>query len=69
MIQEKQIQKRIAEAIKQSGFKQTELAQRLNISQSTIAHYIKGDICPSLEMFANLCQILELDTNYILCQE
>ena len=64
-----QIRERIAEAIQQSGMTQTAIAKALNISQSTIAHYIKGDILPALDTFANLCKLLDVDTNYILCQE
>ncbi|MDE6618749.1 MAG: helix-turn-helix domain-containing protein [Clostridiales bacterium] len=69
VIKSEQIGKRIAEAIRQSGLTQTAIAKELNISQSTIAHYIKGDILPALDTFANLCKLLDIDTNYILCQE
>ena len=64
-----EIKKRIAEAIKQSGMSQTAIARELNISQSTIAHYVRGDILPALDTFAHLCKVLDVDTNYILCQE
>lgn len=69
MISSEQIRERIAEAIQQSGMTQTAIAKSLNISQSTIAHYIKGDIMPAIDTFANLCKLLDVDTNYILCQE
>lgn len=69
MITPEQIRERIAEAIQQSGMTQTAIAKSLNISQSTIAHYLKGDILPALDTFANLCKLLDVDTNYILCQE
>ncbi len=69
MIKSEQIGERIAEAIRQSGLTQTAIAKELNISQSTIAHYIKGDILPALDTFANLCKLLDVDTNYILCQQ
>ena len=62
-----QIQKKIAEAIKQSGITQTTLAQKLGIKQPTISHYIKGDKMPALDTFANLCAILDIDANEILC--
>ncbi len=61
------IRKELSEAIKNCGISQSELARMLNLTQSTIAHYIKGDILPSLETFANLCALLELDANEILC--
>ena len=67
MITLNQIQSKLAEAIKHSGISQTELASRLNISQSNISHYVKGDKMPALDTFANLCAILDLDANDILC--
>ncbi|MCI8499321.1 MAG: helix-turn-helix transcriptional regulator [Clostridia bacterium] len=69
MINLKQIQQRFIETIQQSDIKQTELAEKLNLTQSTIAHYIKGDILPALDTLANLCKILDVDANYILCLE
>ncbi|MDE6585231.1 MAG: helix-turn-helix domain-containing protein [Clostridia bacterium] len=69
MITLQQIQSRLAEAIKQSGKTQTEISQLLNVRQSNISHYIKGDKMPALDTLANLCKVLDLDANYILCQE
>lgn len=69
MITIQQIQQRIAEAIRQSGLTQTAIANALQITQSSIAHYVKGDIMPALDTLANLCKLLDVDTNYILCQE
>lgn len=68
MITLEQIRERLVETIKNCGMTQTALANALNVSQSTIAHYLKGDIMPALDTFANLCKILDVDTNYILCQ-
>ena len=67
MIKLEQIQTKLAEAIKKSGLTQTELARRLNVRQSNISHYIKGDKMPALDTFANLCAILDLETDDILC--
>lgn len=61
------IKAKVAEAIKQSGLSQSELARRLNIRQSNISHYVKGDKMPALDTLANLCVILDLDANEILC--
>ena len=69
MITLTQIQKRLAEAIRQSGKTQTAIAKKLQIHQATISHYIKGDKMPALDTLANLCKVLDLDANYILCQE
>ena len=67
MITIQQIQQNIAEAIKQSGLTQTELAKRLGVSQQTISHYVKGDKLPALDTFANLCVALDVDPTEILC--
>lgn len=67
MIKSIQIQAKIAEAIRLSGLTQTELAKRLNLTQSAIAHYARGDIMPALDTFANLCAVLDLDPAEILC--
>ena len=47
------IQKRLAETIR----------------QSQISCYVHGKKMPALDTLANLCKILDVDTNYILCQD
>lgn len=69
MITLEQIQQRLAEVIRQSGLTQTELARRLKVTQSSIAHYKKGDKMPALDTLANLCKILDVSPSYILCFE
>ena len=69
MITLEQIRERLIESIRQSGMTQTEIAKKLNVSQSNIAHYIRGDMMPALDTFANLCDILDSDPAYILCLE
>ena len=68
MITLKQIQIRISEAIQQSGKTQYELAKACGVSQQAISSYLKCKKLPSLDTFANLCKVLDEDTNYILCQ-
>ncbi len=67
MITNKQIQAKIAEAINHSGKTQIELAQMLGLRQPIISHYARGERMPSVEALANLCKVLELDANDILC--
>ena len=62
-----QIQIKLAEAIKQSKLTQTQIASLLNVSPTQICSYIKGRKMPALDTFANLCAILDLDANDILC--
>ena len=54
MITLQEIQKRLAETIKHSGLSQSKIAEMLNINQSNISHYVKGDKFPALDTLANL---------------
>ena len=67
MIKLDDIRNKLKDAISNSGLSQTELANALNINQSMISDYLRGKKMPSLETFANLCKILDVDTNDILC--
>lgn len=60
---------RLAQAIKQSKLSQTDIAKALGVSQQAISSYVTGQTMPALETLANLCKLLDEDTNYILCQE
>ncbi|MDE5617204.1 MAG: helix-turn-helix domain-containing protein [Clostridia bacterium] len=57
----------LAEAIKNCGLTQTELASQLGVSQQTISSYIHKNKLPALETFANICSVLDLDANDVLC--
>ncbi len=67
MITLEQIRQKIQEAIKNSGMTQTEIARRLNIYQSAVQQYLSGRAMPALDTLANLCIVLDLDANDILC--
>lgn len=67
MITLEQIQKQLKEAILRSGLTQTRIAQQLGIKQQQISSYIYGKSLPALDTLANLCRILDLDANDILC--
>lgn len=69
MINITQIQTRLSEALKQSGMSQSQLANLAGVKQQQISCYIHGKKMPALDTLANLCKILDLDTNYILCQD
>ena len=64
-----EIRKRLSETIRQSEMTQEQLAQQLHINQSQISCYIHGKKLPALDTLANLCKILDVDANYILCQD
>lgn len=69
MITIEEIRNRIIKSIKESGMTYTEIANKLNISRTSISHIVRGDILPALDTLAKLCQVLDLDTDYILCQD
>ena len=68
MITLDQIRERLKEAIKQSGLTQNAIAEKLKVKQQTVQQYLSGRAMPAIDTFANLCKILAVDTNYILCQ-
>ncbi len=66
MIKIEGIQQRLRDSIRISGLTQKEIAHRLGINPSTVSKYIRLDKYPSLDTFANLCQILDVSADYIL---
>ena len=67
MITRERIQHKLTDYLNHSGMTQKELASRLGISQQTVSHYACGNKVPTLEVFANLCAIIDADANDILC--
>ena len=62
-----EISNKIAEAIKQSGFTQAVIAEKIGVRQQQISSCIKEKTLPALDTLANLCKVLELEANDILC--
>lgn len=69
MITLEEIRKRLIEAIEQSGMTQTAIAAAVNVKPTQICSYLKGRKMPALDTLANLCKLLDVDANYILCQD
>lgn len=67
MVTIEEIRKKLVEAIIQSGMKHSAIANTLNISPTMISQYISGRAMPALDTFANLCKLLDVDANDILC--
>ena len=61
------IREKLIDAINNSGMTQTEIATKLGIRQSVVSDYLRGKKMPSLDTFANLCKILDVDSADILC--
>lgn len=66
MIHLSEIQKRLREEIKRSPLSQKEIAERLGINPSTVSKYLRLDVFPALDTFANLCVILDVSSDDIL---
>lgn len=67
MIELDKIRQKIIEAIKQSGLTQTALAKKIGVCHQAIGQYLHQNAMPALDTLANLCAVLDLDANEILC--
>lgn len=66
MIEISDIQRRLREAIKTSPLSQKEIAERLHVNPSTVSRYMRDDKFPSIDTFANICEILDVSSDEIL---
>ena len=66
MITIEEIQLRLREAIKYSHLSQKEIAEKLGVNPSTVSKYMRLDKYPSLDTFANICEILDISADDIL---
>ena len=60
------IKQRLSEEIKNSGLTTIEIAKRVGISPEMITQYKTTKKLPKLDTFAKLCEVLDVDANYIL---
>lgn len=66
MFSELKFCERLTEVLKDSKYKQNEIAEMLHIDESNISQYKVGATQPSFEIFINLCQILDVSADYLL---
>ena len=66
MIKLSEIQNRLREEIKRSGLSQKGIAKRPGVNASAVSKYMRLDKFPSIETFANLCEILDVSADEIL---
>lgn len=57
---------KIENAIKNSHYSQKEIARLLDISESNITNWKKGENLPSLDILYKLCIILDESADYLL---
>ena len=67
MITLESIRNELRQAIKTSGKTQAQIAKELHVTQQTVQQYVSGRAMPGLDTLANLCVLLDLDANEILC--
>lgn len=60
------IQKRLREAIAQSGINQKVIAEKIGVSAQTVSKYMTCDVFPTLDTLARLCTLLDVSSDYIL---
>ncbi len=57
---------RLTAELKVCGFTQKQLAEKLKIDPANITNWKKGTNIPSLEVFYELCKILDVSADYLL---
>lgn len=66
MITITEIQKRLIEEIKLSKLSQSFIAKSLGVRSQSISNIIVGKSLPPLDIFANLCALLDVEASEIL---
>ncbi len=67
MITLPEIQLRLRESLKNSGMKGKDIAKAVGVAPAQISKYMRNNIFPSLDTLANLCKVLDVSADYILC--
>ena len=62
----KEIGKRIQNRRKQQGYTQEQLADMMNVSIQMVSNLERGNKAIRIDNLINLCQILDISTDYIL---
>ena len=57
---------RFIEALKNSGYTQTEIANKIHVSKQCITDYKKGKTVPSVDTLILLCKLLDVSADYLL---
>ncbi|WP_406033730.1 helix-turn-helix domain-containing protein [Treponema saccharophilum] len=59
------LKNRLAALIKERGLSQKELAQKTNLTEGAISHYLKGDREPRGAILLNIANALDTSTDYL----
>ena len=68
-MEKEKLKMRLANAIQKCQCDIPTIAKQLGISQNQFEQYAKGEILPSVVVFANICKILNLDANKIIYEK
>ncbi len=60
------IGERLSEIRKDYGDRQTDLAQKLNVTVSTVRSWEQGKSSPPHEMLVNICRLYHVSSDYLL---
>lgn len=61
-----EFRERLIQELKNCGLTQKQLAEKLNIDPANITNWKTGRNIPSLEIFYELCKILDVSADYLL---
>lgn len=62
----KKLGEKISELLKETGFTQKALAQRIGVTEAVISRYISGEREPKPEVLANIATALHTTSDYLL---
>ena len=66
MSRNKEIARRLSELRKDKGITQSELAEMLGVSRTTVANYETGNRTPEYDTLARLADIYQVSCDYII---
>ena len=60
------IGKRIKDERQLKGLTQSQLAEKIGTTQSTIGKYEREELQPNIEVIIKICKVLEISSDYLL---
>lgn len=62
----REIGKNIKDALEDAQMSQRELAEEINMNESTVSRYLKGTTMPTVKNLVNICYVLDCDMSNIV---
>lgn len=62
----REIGKNIKDALEDVKMSQRELAEEININESTVSRYLKGTTMPTIKNLVNICYVLDCEMSEIV---